>query len=116
MEQIESINFTQRILNRYVQDPSEIDLERYDFYIHNGIDKSMIAALPEAQFDVFYGYISEKLKMQSCMKEISESIREDVTKDYDYSMRKTILDYILLNKEERKRLKIEWVPRPFVSK
>jgi dynein heavy chain len=116
MEQLETMNYTEKQINKYIREPSEIDMERYNYYIQNGLDKSMIAPLPEAQFDVFYGYISQKLKSQPCMKEISESIRDDVIKDYDFSMRKSILDYVLLNNEERKRVKIEWVPRPFVLK
>ena len=116
MEQIETMNITERLIRKYIKEPSDLDMERYDYYIENGMDKSMIAPLPEAQFDVFYAYISDNLKNQSCMKEISESIRDDVIKDYDYSMRKSILDYVLLNNEERKRVKIEWVPRPFILK
>ncbi len=116
MEQLETMNQIEKQINKYIGEPSELDLERYEYYIHNGLDKSMIAPLSESQFDVFYGLISLKLKSQPCMKQISESIQNDVIIDYDYSMRKSIVDYVLLNNEERKRIKIDWVPRSFILK
>ena len=99
-----------------MKEPSEIDIERYHYYIENGPNKSMIAPLAENQFEIFYNLISPRLKSQPFMKEFEPTLINDVLQDYEYSMRKTILDYVLLNYEERKRLKIDWVQRPFFVK
>ena len=103
-------------ISKIIQEPSKTDMERYEFYIQNGIDKAMIAQLPEKQYDLFFSYVSQKLKTQPYSKRILDQLKGDVGVDYDYAMRKAIIDYILLNYEERKRLKIEHVPRAFAMK
>ncbi len=115
-EQIETMEIIESTINKIIKEPSEIDSERYQYYIENGLDKSMIAPLPENQFEIFYNLISPKLKSQPFMKDFEPVLIQDVLKDYEYSMRKAILDYVLLNYDERKRIKIEWVPRPFALK
>jgi len=112
-EQIETMCVVERAIKKIIQEPSDLDNERYRYYIQNGPDKSMIAPLPENQFEVFYKLIKPELRNHPFMKTFGPSLIEDVTNDYEYSMRKAIVDYVLMNFEERQRVKIEWVPRPF---
>jgi dynein heavy chain len=116
IEQIELMEAIERETNKILKDPSEIDLERYYFYAEKGTDRSMIAPLPEQQFAQFYEMISSELTASPLMNEIKKQLQEDVTNDYISSMKKSIVDYILMNPEERARLKIEWVPKKFTHK
>lgn len=103
-------------INKVIKEPSDLDTERYQYYIENGPDSSMITPLSENQFEIFYKLISPTMRNQPFMKEFEPTLIADVTNDYEFSMRKAILDYVLLNFEERRRLNIEWIPRPFVLK
>jgi dynein heavy chain len=116
IEQIEMMEAIERETNRILRDPSEIDLERYYFYADKGTDRSMIAALPEKQFAEFYRLISPEILASPKMTEIRKRLQEDVTNDYISSMKRSIVDYILMNPKERTRLKIEWVPKKFTQK
>lgn len=116
MEQLETMESIEREINKVIHDPSEIDFERYNYYIEKGTDISMIAPLPDNQFEMFYRFLPQKLKNTPVMKEILDDLSSDVINDYSFSMRKAIVDYVLMNLEERKRLKIDWVPKPFMLK
>lgn len=115
-EQIETMELVEATINDIIKEPSDQDAERYQYYIENGPDKSMIAPLPDNQFEVFYKLIKPELREHPFMKEFEPTLIRDIHNAYEYSMRKSILDYVLLNFEERRRLKIECVPRPFVLK
>ena len=113
---MDTMDSIEKEISKIVREPSQTDIERYSYYIKEGINKEMIALLPEKQFDVFFSYLSLKLKSQPSAKRILNELKDDVSNDYEFSMRKAIIDYILLNYEERQRLKIEYVPRPFALK
>ena len=115
-EQIETMESVEREISKHIGEPSDLDAERYKYYIEHGPERSMIAPLPRNQFDIFYALISPELRNQPFMREFEPSLIDEVHRDYEYSMRKAILDYCLLNFDERRRVKIEWVPRPFVLK
>ena len=57
----------------------------------------------------FWLYMKFSLKMN----DIHEQLRAEINNDHAYAMRKSIVDYILMSYEERERLKIQWVPKPF---
>ena len=138
MEQLETMDSIEREVNKVLKDPSDIDFERYYFYVEKGTDISMIAPLPNEQFSAFYSMVPEALikvaktpnevlgddfislalvpkhmKFSLRMNDIHEQLRSEVVTDYVYAMRKSIVDYVLMSYEERERLKIEWVPKPF---
>ncbi len=116
MEQIEIMEALDRELNKVIKDPSEIDLERYYYYVENGTDETMIASLPSNQFEQFARFISPSLRETERAQEINNCIVDEIKKTYVGSMKKTIVDYVLMNLEERKRLKIEWLPKHFNHK
>jgi dynein heavy chain len=116
IEQIELMDAIDRETNRILKDPSEIDLERYYFYIEKGTDNSMIAPLPKNQFERFCTLISPKLINSNLMTQIKQTLNEEITNEYVYSMKKAIVDYVLMNSDERRRLKIDAVPKKFIFK
>ena len=138
MEQIDTMDTIEREINKVIKDPSEIDAERYYFYVEKGTDASMISPLPDDQFSKFYSMVPEELikvaktpnevmgddytslalvpkhmKFSLRMNDIHEQLRTEINNDHTYAMRKAIVDYILMSYEERERLKIQWVPKPF---
>ena len=117
-EQIDTMLAIERELNRATSDPSDLDLERYYFYVENGTNLEMIAPLPSDQFHKFYKSVPDVLKNSSSIiiKELKDSLADEVTNDYVNSMKKSIVDYVLMNFDERKRLKIDAVPKPFKLK
>jgi dynein heavy chain len=116
IEQIELMEAIERETNKILKDPSDIDLERYYFYADKGTDRTMIAELPNDQFAKFYKLIAAELTSSPKVAEIKKQLHEDVTSDYVSSMKKSIVDYILMNPEERQRLKIEWLPKKLTQK
>ncbi|KAG5443966.1 Dynein heavy chain 3, axonemal [Clonorchis sinensis] len=93
--------------------PSERDLERYTYYINKGIPDDMLAPPPEQLWKKLDEYTPRKLV--SAWPNLASELRNEIRTDYNYSLRKSIVDYILLDPEERKRLFIQWLPIPYPS-
>ncbi|KAG7492071.1 hypothetical protein MATL_G00010690 [Megalops atlanticus] len=94
--------------------PSERDMERYQYYIMKGVQSQMIAAQPPEQVKniqkrVLRGLQSDSHHMQKLHLQLMEEVRDN----YVYSLRKSIVDYILEDPSERQRLFISSVPRSF---
>ncbi|KAA3677197.1 dynein heavy chain, axonemal [Paragonimus westermani] len=93
--------------------PSERDLERYTYYINNGIPDDMLAAPPDKLWRKLEEYTPSKLT--AVWPTLTKQLRDEVHEDYNHALRKAIVDYILLDPEERKRLFIQWLPVPYPS-
>ncbi|XP_056593901.1 dynein axonemal heavy chain 3 isoform X3 [Triplophysa dalaica] len=94
-------------------EPTERELERYMYYIHEGIYGHMLAPQPQEQISNILQLVpshfhGDERKMQRMRKHL-----EEVQSDYDFSLRKSIVDYILLDPEEKVRLSISAVPKLF---
>lgn len=113
MQQHTIMNAVESEISRLIKEPSEVDLKRYYYYIEKGTDSRMIAPLEDEQFIKFYSHIAEKYISNSQLKNLSKSLNDEIKLSYEYAMRKAIVDYVLLNQEERVRVKIEWIPRSF---
>ena len=98
------------------KEPSDADLQRYHYYVEHATNKYMIAKQPDNQFDLFCKFIPEELRESKFMRLLEKELSNDIEQDYKYSMKKAIVDYVLLNREERARVKIEALPRPFIIK
>ncbi|XP_042639137.1 dynein axonemal heavy chain 3 [Orycteropus afer afer] len=92
--------------------PSESDLERYCYYLNNGIRRDMIAPEEEKVMIRILKLISNKLRT-STMEPLLEDLFNEKENDYYSSLMKSIVDYILMDPMERKRLFIENIPRLF---
>ncbi|XP_062847578.1 dynein axonemal heavy chain 3 [Trichomycterus rosablanca] len=93
-------------------EPTQEDFERYMYYITEGIQKDVLAPQPPQ-------HVSNILQLlPACSSEDEAQTRhagllEEVARDYDFSIRKSIVDYILEDHKERERLSISSVPRSF---
>lgn len=115
MEQLRIMDDIDKEINKHIKSPSNQDLERYYYYIEKGTDLRMIASLPKNQFDSFYNLVPASFRNTSVplVNELMEELNKEVSNEYVNSMKKSIVDYVLMNLEERKRLKIEWIPKKF---
>lgn len=112
-EQLDLMNAIDYEKDKLIGDPSDMDAERYYYYIERGTDLSMIAPLPDNQFKHFHKLLSNKIKNDPKLNALIDELHTDIVNDYSYSMRKSIVDYVLMNLDERNRLKIEWTPKTF---
>ncbi|GAB1599971.1 hypothetical protein Ahia01_000274600, partial [Argonauta hians] len=94
-------------------EPSEQDLKRYYYYIENGIKSHNLAPLPEEWLEIVAELIPKHLSERRSLAKLKTQLWDEVDNDYKYSLRKGIVDYILKDSEEKKRIHIGWVPLPF---
>ncbi|XP_072798825.1 dynein axonemal heavy chain 3 isoform X1 [Vicugna pacos] len=93
--------------------PSESDLERYYYYLTNGIRKDMIAPEEDKVMARISKLISNTLLTSPLLEPLMTGLVEEKENDYYSSLMKSIVDYILMDPTERKRLFIESIPRTF---
>ncbi|XP_027467991.1 dynein heavy chain 3, axonemal [Zalophus californianus] len=93
--------------------PSESDLERYYYYLTNGIQKDMIAPEEDEVMHRISKLISNTLLTSPFLEPLMIALVKEKENDYYSSLMKSIVDYILMDPTERKRLFIENIPRMF---
>ncbi|XP_052264555.1 dynein axonemal heavy chain 3-like isoform X1 [Dreissena polymorpha] len=93
--------------------PTERDLERYYYYIDKGIDKSMIAVPDPSMMKNVCGLVPSALLTNNELDHMIQDLSEEINHDYEYSIRKSIVDYILKDPEEKARVHIGTVPKSF---
>ncbi|XP_071775394.2 dynein axonemal heavy chain 3 [Centroberyx gerrardi] len=95
-------------------EPGERDLERYQYYITTGVQTSMLAPEPPQQMENITRLLPPLTEDSSRhTQNLRESLQEEVKRDYDFSLKKSIVDYVLMDPSERQRLFISSTPRPF---
>ncbi|XP_077075428.1 dynein axonemal heavy chain 3 isoform X1 [Siphateles boraxobius] len=116
-QQLEIIRHEEKQRQRDQLDPTERDLERYLYYITEGIYGHMLAPHPPEQITRILKLVPSRFpEDEQKMQRMQEDLLEEVQRDYEFSLRKSIVDYILLDPAERERLSISAVPRPFTSR
>ncbi|CAH8561622.1 unnamed protein product [Schistosoma turkestanicum] len=110
-EQINQMKTLEKERNFNRQKPSERDLERYAYYINKGIPDFMLAPLPNELWEKLQQYLPLRLKLK--WPTHLDDLRQEIHDYYVYAVKKSIVDYILFDPEERKRLFIEWLPIPY---
>ncbi|XP_069860475.1 dynein axonemal heavy chain 3 isoform X1 [Dipodomys merriami] len=93
--------------------PSELDLERYYYYLANGIRKDMIAPEEDQVIVRISKLIPNTLLTNPTLEPLIIALVKEKEHDYYYSLMKSIVDYILMDPMEKQRLFIESLPRVF---
>ncbi|XP_039631019.1 dynein heavy chain 3, axonemal [Polypterus senegalus] len=93
--------------------PSERDLERYVYYINHGVPNSMLATQDTQVMKNIEELLPLHLKSSPKLRPLIEEIHEEIQHDYDFSLRKAIVDYILKDESEKERLYIASIPHPY---
>ncbi|XP_069036810.1 dynein axonemal heavy chain 3 isoform X1 [Lepisosteus oculatus] len=94
-------------------EPSQRDLERYLYYIHHGVHSHMLAAQDPQQMMRILQLLPSQLETNPELEHLQARLTEEIRKDYDFSLRKAIVDYILRDPSEKQRLFIASTPCPF---
>ncbi|EPZ33684.1 Dynein heavy chain domain-containing protein [Rozella allomycis CSF55] len=82
--------------------------KRYWHYIEQGVPDSLLPAFESHGFD-----FSKRMPKEIKNREELGLLMEEIKKDYVLSIKRSIVDYVLLDATERKRLDISSVPRMF---
>ncbi|CAI5792110.1 dynein heavy chain 3, axonemal [Podarcis lilfordi] len=93
--------------------PTESDLQRYCYYIHKGIRKDMLAPQNKEVMDSILKHIPSHFLANPMLETLLKELTEEIQNDYHIWLMKDIVDYILMDPEERKRLFIYNIPLPF---
>ncbi|XP_070580768.1 dynein axonemal heavy chain 3-like [Ptychodera flava] len=113
VEQMDIILDQERKEEEKLGDPSERDLGRYHYYITKGVNDGMLAPQPIEMMGNILCRLSKKIKEDPELDRMQKDLICEVDDDYDFSLRKSIVDYILKDPEEKRRLHIDWIPRSF---
>ncbi|XP_047390171.1 dynein axonemal heavy chain 3 isoform X4 [Sciurus carolinensis] len=100
-------------IERKERKPSELDLERYCYYLTHGIQKDMITPQEDEVMVRISKLISTSLLTNPSLEPLLAALVEEKENDYYSSLMKSIVDYILMDPLEKKRLFIESIPRMF---
>ena len=84
--------------------------QRYKYYIAHGVRVQDIEPMPSNQMNLFYKRVSPALTANPDYASICSSLETEILSDYQYSLRKAVVDYILIDPDEKKRLNINAVP------
>uniref|UniRef100_A0A8C9V6G4 Dynein axonemal heavy chain 7 n=1 Tax=Scleropages formosus TaxID=113540 RepID=A0A8C9V6G4_SCLFO len=88
--------------------------QRYLYYITHGVQSDMLAAQPPQQIKNILKLLPDHGEAESrTLQKLKSDNLEEVFHDYDFSLRKSIVDYVLRDPSERRRLFISSIPRPF---
>ncbi|KAM5227717.1 LOW QUALITY PROTEIN: dynein axonemal heavy chain 3 [Ctenodactylus gundi] len=110
-EQINVMLHQEMEIDMKKKQPSELDLERYYYYLTNGIQKDMIAPEEDEVMARISKLIPSSLLTNGTLDPLLMVLSDEIEKDYYNSLMKSIVDYILIDPMERKRLFIESIPR-----
>ncbi|XP_073447160.1 dynein axonemal heavy chain 3 isoform X2 [Aquarana catesbeiana] len=112
-EQLQIMLKHEEEIERRCGKPTQRDLERYFHYIHHKIQAEMLAPQEKKQMDGILANVPSQLLKNPALKKLLEEIKEEIVNDYHTSLRKSIVDYILRDPEEKDRLQIGNIPRYF---
>ncbi|XP_078356518.1 dynein axonemal heavy chain 3-like, partial [Oculina patagonica] len=112
-EQLDIIRSFEAVESMDEEGVSKRDLERYEYYISRGVpDHSLAAQDQEVMKRILQKRIPEKLTRNTELDPLITKLKQEVVGDYDFSLRKSIVDYILMDPGERQRLHIKEIQNP----
>lgn len=89
---------------------------RYMYYINEGIDEKEIYPLQDSIIENITKLVpSNYLKRPNLQNKKEETIQE-INEYYNLAMKKSILNYILLDDKEKERLSIRKIPKVFIPR
>ncbi|KAF3707583.1 Dynein heavy chain 3, axonemal Axonemal beta dynein heavy chain 3 [Channa argus] len=94
-------------------EPSEL-YQTYMYYITAGVPNSVLAPQPIQQMTNIMQLVPPDTEDSSKIIQIMRAnLEEEVKRDYYFSLKKSIVNYILMDPSERQRLSISNVPKSF---
>lgn len=93
--------------------PSKQDLTRYNYYLTRGVAQQDLEPMADGQMSRFYTWLPPSLVNNPDFSALREGLEREILTDYNNSLRKTIVDYILMDSGEKRRLRISAIPQAF---
>ncbi|XP_053350493.1 dynein axonemal heavy chain 3 [Clarias gariepinus] len=90
-------------------EPTPTELERYMHYISTGLQEDAVAPQPPHHLTNILKLLPRRFHGNQTLL----NLLEEEKSCFNFSHRKSIVDYILMDEKQRKRLSISSVPRPF---
>uniref|UniRef100_A0A8C3QX22 Uncharacterized protein n=1 Tax=Cyanoderma ruficeps TaxID=181631 RepID=A0A8C3QX22_9PASS len=112
-EQFALMDLHEKEISKQEKQPSSDDLERYCHYIHNGVREDMLAPQDKEVVNKILKHIPTHIPPSPELERFLARLKEEIKTDYCTGLMKAIVDYVLLDPAERKRLSIQSTPRPF---
>lgn len=84
--------------------------------MQQGVSPDDIAPMPSETVENIYLHLEPRLLQNPDWQSLRDDLLEEVQDSYQLSLQKAIVDYILRDSSELKRLKIASVPRVFPQK
>ncbi|XP_053327633.1 dynein axonemal heavy chain 3 [Spea bombifrons] len=109
-EQIKVMLQHEEEINKLTENLTERDLERYSYYVHHGIQKEMLAPQEAEQMERIFANVPHQLLSNPALEKLLSELTEEIEYDYNTSLRRSIVDYILRDRDERERLLIANTP------
>uniref|UniRef100_A0A3Q3EKF3 Dynein axonemal heavy chain 3 n=1 Tax=Labrus bergylta TaxID=56723 RepID=A0A3Q3EKF3_9LABR len=95
-------------------EPNDRDLERYMHYITSGVPSSVLAPQPcQQMINIIHLLPPDTEDSSKTLQNVRANLKDEVKINYYSSLKKSIVDYILMDPSERQRLSISNVPKPF---
>ncbi|XP_028942182.1 dynein heavy chain 3, axonemal-like, partial [Antrostomus carolinensis] len=112
-EQFVVMHLHEKEISKREKPPSRNDIERYCYYIYNGVQEDMLAPQDKEVMNAILKHIPTHILANPDLENLLVSLKEEIKADYCISLMKAIVDYILMDPAERERLFIGSTPRPF---
>ncbi|XP_052628381.1 dynein axonemal heavy chain 3 [Harpia harpyja] len=112
-EQFVVMYLREKEISKQEKPPSRNDIERYCYYIYNGVHEDMLAPQNKEVMNVILKHIPTHILANPDLENLLASLKEEIKADYHISLMKAIVDYILMDPAERERLFIGSTPCPF---
>ncbi|XP_060776842.1 dynein axonemal heavy chain 3 [Neoarius graeffei] len=108
-EQLDIIHSQEEQEKSKMTEPTPTELERYMYYINNGLQEDTVIPLPPHHITNIFKCVP------ACFHghQMVQNLLEEVKSDFNFSGRKIIVEYILRDERQRERLSISSIPRPF---
>ncbi|NXC38348.1 DYH3 protein, partial [Penelope pileata] len=112
-QQFTVMHLHEELMNKQEKSPSENDIQRYCYYIHNGVQEDMLAPQDKEVMNAILKRIPTHILANPYLENSLTSLKEEIKADYRIGLMKAIVDYILMDPAEKERLLIGSTPRPF---
>lgn len=115
-EQLSIVKNQCYVRNEEVIEPEKQDLERYYYYILNGISEDDILPPNPVTIDrIIIQRVAPSSQIENEYRDLLNQLKTEVKKDHNYSSRKAVVDYILKDEKEKERMFIKRIPKQFLS-
>ncbi|KAM9012434.1 dynein axonemal heavy chain 3 [Ara ararauna] len=112
-EQFVVMHLHEKEISKQEKPPSGNDIERYCYYIYNGVREDMLAPQDKEVINAILKHIPAHILANPNLEDLCANLKEEIKADYCISLMKAIVDYILMDPAEKERLLIGSTPCPF---